>query len=152
MARSTQSLDLAHDPYAGAIDPATLYGGLPPIEPIPSLEFKDKLEFEKFMQDQLVISIHSTGDPNEPTLVFVGSNNKKCWLAREVKTKLSREMVATLAQSHQRNFKTSQVADPEAIEGTKVETRSVQGYPFEVLYDPNPRGREWLSRFMRSCA
>lgn len=137
------------DTYEEALDFVTIQAGARPIEAITEREFKDRIEFEKFMQDVLVIKVHSTGDPNEPPSAFVGSNGRKGWIPRDVPIKIRREFVGSLAQGQLTIWRTEKVADPEAPEGTRARKKTAAAYPFDVLVDPHPRGRAWLERMMR---
>lgn len=138
--------DYINNNFGDAVDFVSVYTGLGSVEPITEREFKDKAEFEKFMQDVLVIRVHSTGDLNEPPSVFIGSNNKKGWLPRDRPIKIAREMVGVLAQAQKRNFHTVRNPDGEAAEGMMIKSRQGLAYPFEVLYDPHPKGNAWLRR------
>lgn len=149
MARVTESLDHVSRELDGVLDFTTIRTGQPQIEAVDSREFKDLAEYEAFMQEPLVIRIHTTNDKNAPPSVYVGLNGEGGWLPRGQKIRVKRKFVERLAQSQSASFQTKNNPDPNADEGTYVQRSSGQEYPFEVLHDPSPKGHRWLARVTR---
>lgn len=147
--RTIDSQDLMSDELDGVLDFMQIRLGAPQIEPEKAREWKDKAEAEAFMNEPLVIRVHTTNDKNAPPSVFVGLNGEGGWIPRGVKVRLRRKFVERLAQSQSASFSTQQKADPHADEGMEIKRTSGQEYPFEVLHDPNPKGRAWLARITR---
>jgi len=145
----TESQDLMSAELDGVLDFMTIRTGQPQIEPEKAREWKDLAEAESFMNEPLVIQIHTTNDKNAPPSVYVGLNGEGGWLPRGLKIRLKRKFVERLAQSQSASFQTKSNPDPHADEGTNVLRSSGQEYPFEVLQDPNPKGRAWLARVTR---
>lgn len=153
MARTVQSEDYRSTELDGVVDFAMLRTGGPlRVDPVGEREFKDIAEYEKFMAEQVVIRIHSTPDKNEPPAAFIGENGAGVWIPRNVKVRLPRSYVETLARSQSRSYRTDRNPDPNADEGMVTKTTSGACYPFEVLQDPNPRGRAWLQRVTHESA
>lgn len=112
-------------------------------------EFRDKAEYERFMEDPLVIVINETSDEKAPPIVFVGSNGDGRWIPRAIPVKIQRKYVERLAQSQERHYVTTPNKDTSADNAMLVKARNV-GISFHVLKDPHPRGQAWLRRVMRS--
>lgn len=112
-------------------------------------EFRDKAEYERFMEDALVIVINETSDEKAPPIVFVGSNGDGRWIPRAIPVKIQRKYVERLAQSQERHYVTTPNKDTSADNAMLVKARNV-GISFHVLKDPHPRGQAWLRRVIRS--
>lgn len=119
-----------------------------PITPVGEREFKDAIEAEAFMQDQIVIRIHPTGDVNAPPVVPVGCNGEVVWLPRGRPVRIPRKFIESLTR-FETGYSTQRAMDPNADEGMVQRTRANQPYPFTVILDNHPKGRAWLERVMR---
>lgn len=119
-----------------------------PVTPVGEREFKDVVEAEAFMQDQIVIRIHPTGDVNAPPVVPVGCNGEVVWLPRGRPVSIPRKFIESLAR-YETGYATQRAMDPNADEGMVQRTRANQPYPFTVVRDNHPKGRAWLERVMR---
>jgi hypothetical protein len=124
----------------------------PSIEPVTEREFADKAEYERFMQDPVVIVIHKTAERHEAPSVMVGNNGNQAWLPRGQKIKVPRYFVETLARSQTRQYATEADQDPNAAFGMRVRRFGGLAYPFSVVADRHPKGDAWLQRVMRESA
>lgn len=112
-------------------------------------EFTDQAEYLKFMEDPVVITIHTVNDPNAPPVIRVGVNGEGYWLPRGQRIKLRRKFVERLARSQPRRIETKMSPDQSREDAHDIKTRTGLDYPFEVNYDPSPLGPQWLRRVMR---
>jgi hypothetical protein len=119
------------------------------MEVISEREFRDKAEYEAFMEQPVVIVINETSDEKAPPIVFCGVNGDGRWIPRSVPVKIQRKFVERLAQSQERHYATVPNRDTSADNAMLVRSRNV-GISFHVLKDPHPRGLQWLRRVMRS--
>ena len=119
------------------------------LEPISGFEFKTLAEYEKFMEEPVVIEILTTTDPNAPKAVFIGVNGDSRWLPRGMPLKLQRKFVERLAQAQEMRYETKRSKDPESDMGMDTLRSTAQSYQFSVLEDKNPIGRKWLLRVTR---
>jgi hypothetical protein len=119
------------------------------VEVITEREFKETQEVMQFMQDLLVIEIHRSSDQNAPTHALVGVNGEQVWLPRGRKLRVPRYFVERLARSRPRDYKTEDNPDPRADIAKRTTRQTGMDYPFNVLQDPNPRGRVWLERVIK---
>lgn len=160
MGRETESTDFLSGELNNVIDFTQLQvrtGIAPAIEAISEREFEThtkqgKLEYEKFMQEPVVIKIHKTTDKNEPPTVGLGCNGMQIYVPRERPVRLPRFFVENLARSQERIYRTERNPDPNADEGMFTKRHSGASFPFSVLKDDNPKGRAWLARVTHESA
>lgn len=124
------------------------------IEVISEREFgndpEGMLQYEKFMQDPIVIVIHATGDKTASPTPFIGVNGDQRWLPREIPIRLQRKFIERLAQSQEMHFTTEANPDPRADTGMLTKSRNVAAYGFSVEHDPaGDLGKRWLRRVTR---
>jgi hypothetical protein len=125
----------------------------PQIEVAPAREFgDDKLAYEKFMQDLVVIRLTEPTDENAPTHAMVGSNGEQLWLPRGPVLRIPRRFVENLAHSQSTRVSTKMNHDPNKDDAMDVRRTTTPDYPFAVLQDPaGQKGREWLRRVVREA-
>lgn len=119
-----------------------------PVVPVDEREFKTTVEMEAFMQEEIVIRIHPTGDKSAPPVVPLGCNGEQVWLPRGKAVSIPRKFVESLT-AYEVSFSTERARDPNSDEGMVQRTAANQPYPFTVIRDTNPKGRAWLERVMR---
>lgn len=119
-----------------------------PVATISEREFKTTVEMEAFMQEEIVIRIHPTGDKSAPPVIPIGCNNEQIWVPRGKAVSLPRKFVESLT-GYELAFSTERARDPNSDEGMVQRTAANQPYPFTVIRDTNPKGRAWLERVMR---
>lgn len=119
------------------------------LEPVSDREFKEKAEYEKFMQDLLEIELAETSDARAYELVPVGVNGEQAWLPRGRRLSVPRYLVEVLLRSQETTFKTEYVKDPSATEGAVQRKRNSQNVAVLIHKDPSPKGRAWTERVMR---
>ena len=107
------------------------------------------LEMEAFMEEGLVVELHTTTDENQPPVVFVGVNNDQRWLPRGVPVRIQRKFIERLAQCKEAKYDTPDNRDPNADNAKSITRRQAHPYGFSVISDPNPKGREWLRSVLR---
>lgn len=116
---------------------------------VSGFKFEQLAEYEKFMNDAVVIQIFETTDVNAPRAVFIGVNGDSRWLPRGVPLRLQRKFVERLAQAQEMAFTTVANRDQESDNGFNVLRKVAQSYQFAVLEDKHPLGRKWLTSVMR---
>jgi hypothetical protein len=122
------------------------------IEAITEREFTDMAEYEKFMEEPVVISVNETTDKNAPWVVPIGVNGDFRYLPRGIPIRVPRKFIERLAQAQETRLSTKQNTDHESSNAMRVTAKTASAYGFSVLRDPNPRGPSWLQRVYRqSC-
>ena len=153
MARPTYTQDFKPEQPADIIlgDGSLAKGGVS-IEPVTTDQLnKDHLEALAFMEEELEIIVAESSDNNSENPVMVGCNGVFKQFFRGEPTRAKRKFVDCLI------VKTGRVSTPEvqvpginggAERSFSIQQRTAHKYPFTVLSDPNPKGREWLMRRM----
>jgi hypothetical protein len=109
---------------------------------------------EKFMSEPIKIRLATTTDPNATPYAIVTVNDvrNRAVIPRGVPFDVKRCHVEVLARMRETRYTqpVRNMSDPESGNGLIPQHAMV--YPFEVLHDPNPRGRAWLERIMSEPA
>lgn len=120
------------------------------IEPVPEFHgMGDKLAYEQFMQEPVVIKIHRNGDKNSHPAVPVGVNGDQKWLPRGVPIRVPRTFVERLAQCQPTSYETVENHDRTSVNGMLKKSTTAHEFPFDVIVDPSRFGARWLRHMMR---
>jgi hypothetical protein len=117
------------------------------IEPIlgQDAELKRIASEEAFMHEILTVEIQSTGDENAPPNGVLTVNGKHQPWARDIPIKMRRMFVEVLARCKETKY-TPQAPNYENPMASNIpKARTAFALPFNVLEDPNPKGRAWLA-------
>ena len=121
------------------------------IEQISELHFtKDDIKLEAFMAETMVIEVAPSVSEEEYEVPCPNVNGRNQPVMRGVPTRVKRYFVEALARSFTESFKQ---INPTSGDLTKMHQRpSIKAsFPFTVLEDKNPYGREWLNGIMREA-
>jgi hypothetical protein len=103
-----------------------------------------------FNEEVLTILLHRGREKNAPTAEMVAVNGDIKWLPVDVPVRIARKFVESLARAQPINVNTrSGETDGDALVFNLTDRNLSSLVSFSVLDDPNPRGREWLTRVMR---
>jgi len=103
-----------------------------------------------FMEEKVTILLHRGREKNAPTAEMVGVNGVIKWLPVDTPIKIERKFVENLARAQPINVNTrSGESSGDDLTFNHVDRSLSSLVSFSVLDDPNPRGREWLTRVMR---
>lgn len=110
---------------------------------------KSDLDELAFMEERVTIRVEPLAEEFAPTVLDFYVNGRAEWVPVGQEWTLPRKYVEVIAraQPFKVRTQTGNVND-EKPENRIVRSQRAQ-YPFSVLHDPNPRGREWLTRIMR---
>ena len=114
-------------------------------ESVETPEGKEKLANLAFMSELVTIRIHESNEKKAQQLIPVGVNGREIVFKRGEPKTVKRCYVETLARSKQKSFSNEEYVDTDGV--TKVRWPGSVGlrFPFEVIEDKNPMGREWLN-------
>ena len=116
-----------------------------------SRDFSQLAADEGFMNELVEVMVHSTTDENQAPHVIVNCNGTNQPIIRGVPTKVRRKYVEILARMKETKY--SQVTrNPAAPDQIDMVARHGLAYPFELMSDPNPRGRAWLQNVLAEPA
>lgn len=110
---------------------------------------KEKAEALAFNEEKIVIMIHESTDPNAENPVPLGNNGRMVYLNRGEEYRISRKYAERLCLAKAHGVRTAEVRDANGDRTTKVVRTAALAYPFSVLQDNNPKGREWLQSLMQ---
>lgn len=109
----------------------------------PSHELTEAIEIEKFMNEFLIVEVADTTDENQPNSLVLSVNGLTQPVFRGQPTKMRRMFVEVLARCKESKYN-QQANNPSRPDQIELVERTALAYPFQVLEDPNPRGRAWL--------
>jgi hypothetical protein len=116
-----------------------------------SRDFSQLAADEGFMNELVEVMVHATTDENQAPHVIVNCNGTNQPIIRGVPTKVRRKYVEILARMKETKY--SQVTrNPAAPDQIDMVARHGLAYPFELMNDPNPRGRAWLQNVLAEPA
>lgn len=126
--------------------PLSEIGETPPIEPVAENDLVKKAELEAFMNQELLILVHESQE-EDPLLTATPSvNGVNMPIVMGVETKVRRKYVEALARGRTTAYK--QAIDPLDQSRYDMVPKTVMSFPFTVIHDPHPNGREWLKGIM----
>ncbi len=117
------------------------------IEAVPDFHgVGDKLAYEAFMQQPVVIKIHRATDKNAYQEIPVGINGDQRTFPRGIPIRIPRAFMERLAQCQPTSYETVENHDRTSANGMLRKSTTAHQYPFDVIMDPSPYGRRWLAR------
>lgn len=118
---------------------------------IPTKEFNKAVEEEAFMNEIVTVEVSETTNENEPPSFVLSVNGITQPVFRGVPTQMRRMFVEVLARCKETKYnqRTRNPNEPDKIE---LVSRTALAYPFQVLEDPNPKGRAWLRAVLQEAA
>lgn len=128
--------------------PATGKARLEPtvIQPVESGVTQEKLELLAFMEEKLRIVVHDSSDPNADPMPTVWNDGIPQRFIPGQETEVKRKYVEILARSRKTAIRQVELPNLEGYENIQ---HSALVHPFSVLYDPNPKGAQWLKQIMQ---
>lgn len=116
-----------------------------------SKDFRQLAADEAFMNELVTVMVHSTTDENQPPHIIVNCNGVNQPIMRGVPMKVRRKYVEILGRMKETKY--SQVTpNPAAPDVSEMRARHGLAYPFDLIEDPNPRGRAWLQNVLAEPA
>lgn len=115
----------------------------------------EKLQQMAFLEEPVTIILAESTEKNPEQYVFCSVNGEgpgpggMPWLPRNVEITIKRKFVEVLAKARPVHYSNAEGVNPQTGE-RQVSQRasSSHRYPFQVVHDANPRGRDWLKNLM----
>lgn len=126
----------------GATAPEIIVGEDQSIE-IPTHELGEAVSQEAFMNEVLTIEVAETTNENEPPSITLSVNGITQPVFRGYPTRVRRKYVEVLARCKETKYNQRNI-DPSRPDKIELEPRTGLVYNFQVIEDPNPKGRAWL--------
>ena len=103
-----------------------------------------------FNEEFVDVVVHESTNPNDQMLVDLYCNGTPQRFIRGATQKVRRKFVAILAQARQTSIKTTAAVNGEETVN-RIDKHTAVRYPFSVVNDPNPRGRDWLRQMLAAA-
>lgn len=121
----------------------------PPQRGLDDPNFIDKAEHEKFMHERVRVHISEARDKfDDPSFIVAVNGRQEVFFRNQEKT-VKRMFVEGLARARPVHYGNEETRDSQGVMSYRWPAKRALRYPFSVIEDPNPRGREWLSNIMR---
>lgn len=109
---------------------------------------KEKLEELAFMEEEIVVELATTTDPQDPGYVPTYNNGRTQNFFRGVKQKVKRKFVEVLARMKPENVRNVEYRDQNDVQSVKWVKTPALKHSFQVHGD-SPKGQAWLQRILR---
>lgn len=121
------------------------------VEPVAASEDIQELArreaaVKKFMDEILIVRLHKSTDKNSASHVILSVNGMTQPVFRGTSTPLKRKYVEVLARMIESTYE--QKSYERELDRYEMLETAAQAYPFEVIRDDNPIGREWLEHIL----
>lgn len=139
----------AHDDKLGkgkALDLGEIGEG-EPIECVTEKDFTRAVELEVFMNDILTVIVHQSTEEGALDFAPPQVNGLNQPILRGAESKVKRKYIEALARCRTTKY-VQQVIDSSKPENIQMVERTQLTYPFAVLDDPNPNGKQWLDSIL----
>lgn len=129
---------------------------LPATGSIAEMNFKDnfeitdktdiqRLNLERFMEEDVVVVVHEPHDPDAPLLLTTCINGRSQVFFKGMEQTVKRKFVECLARAKKTHIKTPEILDPDGVRTTRITKKAMLEHPFYVVHDANPIGHKWLT-------
>jgi len=142
-------IDATNDMLAKAKDYPLGERGEGGIDRTTDNDFVKATEMAAFMNEKVRIIVHATEIEGSLDVITPSVNGINQPVVRGVESVVKRKYVEALARA--RYTKVTQVMNPYEREKIKNVETTVLSYPFSVLEDRNPIGREWLKAILKAA-
>lgn len=105
------------------------------------------IEEEAFANEMLTVRVATSALDSTPVPSSV--NGISQYFLRGKKQKVRRKYVEALARARTYSYE-QELGDQRDPSSLRMVERMTLSYPFEIIEDPNPKGREWLERILAS--
>lgn len=105
-----------------------------------------------FNEELVKIVVHDSTNPNEENPVQVASSGRRVFIWRGQETLVRRKYVERLARAKITAVGQKRAVDAEGNNSYSYPKTSALKYPFSVVEDINPKGRDWLRKILSEPA
>ncbi len=114
-------------------------------------DFAKLVADEVFMNEPVTIEVAPSQNPDDAQNFVINVNGTNMPIPRGTPIVIKRKYVEVLARNKQTTYK-QVTPNPSQPENTIMVPSTVFCYPFQLVEDKNPRGREWLRHVMAERA
>ena len=116
-----------------------------------SRDFSQLAADEAFMNELVTVHVHSTTDENQAPQFILNCNGVNQPVVRGVDITIRRKYVEIMARMKETKY-TQVTPNPAAPDVSEMRARHGLVFPFDLVNDPNPRGRAWLKNVLAEPA
>lgn len=135
-------------PATGILDRSALHEE--GIEVVQSAGIDEYAKELAFMEELVEVEVHESTDPNAEPVVDLYCNGIVQRIIRGVPISVKRKYVQILANARQTSMTTTVKVDGDNVVN-RINKHTAARYPFRVLRDDNPKGRDWLRGALQSA-
>ena len=106
-------------------------------------------ELAAFMEEKVKILIYKDPTPGAYDVITITVNGLNQSVVRGIPSVIKRKYVESLARGRT-TFYRQHTPDSSRPEMIQLVAENALTYPFEMIEDKNPRGRDWLNSILRS--
>lgn len=105
-----------------------------------------------FMEEPVDIMVHESTDPNAELIVDVYCNGVPQRFIRGQAQTVKRKFVEVLSRAKQTSIQTETAAqDANGNVVNRINRHTALRYPFSIVFDANPNGRDWIKSVLREA-
>lgn len=101
-----------------------------------------------FNEEKINIMVHETTDPAAVSIPDIYNNGVPQRFIRGQAQTVKRKFVEQLARCRKTTYSQEKVRDNNGDEFYRNVPHTALAYPFSVVEDPNPRGKDWLKNIL----
>lgn len=105
---------------------------------------KEKLDNLAFMEDVLTVVVHDSTNENDEPIPRVWNGGRSQAFIRGKEQEVKRKFVEVLARLKYTKYTQRLVKDATGADTYVQIPHTALRYPFAVIRDPSPKGKEWL--------
>ena len=120
------------------------------IDVAPAAGLSDYARELAFMEELVEVEVHESTDPNAEPIVDLYCNGVPQRFIRGQVQTVKRKFVQILAQTRPTSVTSSVRKEGDQV-FNRINKHSAMRYPFRVVRDDNPRGRDWLRNILQAA-
>lgn len=118
------------------------------IQPVDGPDWQSKAELLAFMEEPVTIRLETSHDKNAAIVVQTWNDGRPQNFIRGKEQTVKRKFVEVLARAKVQSFGNVELKDADGNNTVAWPKSTSQAYPFQVIRDDNPKGRDWLKKIL----
>lgn len=119
------------------------------IDPVERPVSDEKVELLRFNEDELVVIVHESTNPTDEPFPEVWNDGICQRFQRGKEQTVKRKYVEVLARAKLTTRSNEKYKDGNGDDAYRYPGHTALRYPFSVLHDPSPKGRDWLKSVLQ---
>lgn len=118
------------------------------IEPVEGPDWETKAETLAFMEETVEVMVAESTDKNDEVIVEVFNGGRAQRFIRGQSQTVKRKFIEVLARAKQTRYRQESYKAHDGSDAIRNIPVTALRYPFQIMHDPNPKGRDWLKRVL----